>query len=428
MNFILILFILTYVGMIVFTNYRAHIAIGSAIVAIVFQIIPFKEALVSINYNVLMMIGGTMGIVALFIESKMPSLLADYIVDHTHSMRAVIITLSIFAGCISAFADNVATCLMIVPIAITIAKKANHSPVPFVITISIASNLQGAATLVGDTTSILLAGYANMNFLDFFFYNGKIGLFWIVQISMILSTLYLYFYFRKEKQKISFNEKTTVEDYFPSFLLLMTIITLISCSFISKDVFSFIPFSDININGYICLFYCLLGFVIQGFRYGFNKISKTIYEGIDFYTLFLLAGLFVVIGTVSYGGIIEEIAKMFVKYGTGNIFILYTAITFISVILSAFIDNIPYVATMLPVINVIALKLNVDPTILYFGLLSGATLGGNITPIGASANITSIGMLKKAGYDVSAKTFMKMSIPYTLIAVFSGYILIWLIF
>lgn len=425
---ILIIFLLTYLGMIIFTNYRAQIALASALLTIVLNLIPLNTALTSINYNVLMMIAGTMGTVALFIESKMPALLADIIIDRAKNMKIMILTLSIFAGLISAFVDNVATVLMVVPVAITISKKINQSPIPAVIAISIASNLQGAATLVGDTTSILLAGYNNMNFLDFFIYNGKIGLFWIVQISMILSTIFLYFYLGKQDQKIELNEQTQVNDFIPTILLLGTIITLIICSFIDTKYFNFLPMADINLNGYICIFYCIIGLIVQGLRHGFSKTAKIIYEGLDFYTLFLLTGLFIVIGAVSYGGIIDQIANAFVNIGTKDIFVLYTAITFISVLLSAFIDNIPYVATMLPVIGAISLKLGIEPTILYFGLLSGATLGGNITPIGASANITSLGMLKKAGYTVKSKTFMKMSIPYTLIAVISGYLLIWLIY
>lgn len=426
---ILIIFILTYLGMIIFTNYRAHIAVTSALITIIFNLVPLNYAIGSINYNVLMMIAGTMGTVALFIESKMPALLADIIIDKAKTMKLMILTLSIFAGIISAFVDNVATVLMVAPIAITISKKINQSPVPAVIAISIASNLQGAATLVGDTTSILLAGYNQMNFLDFFIYNGKIGLFWIVQISMIFSTIFLYFNLKKYNQKITLDEHTKVTDYLPTILLLATIFSLIIFSFIDSKHYNFIPFADININGYICMLYCIIGFLIQGFRHGFAKIFKTVvHEGLDFYTLFLLAGLFVVIGAVSYSGLIDQIANMFVNLGTNNIFVLYTAITFISVLLSAFIDNIPYVATMLPVIGAICTKLGIDPTLLYFGLLSGATLGGNITPIGASANITSLGMLKKAGYQVESSTFMKMSVPYTLIAVLSGYVLIWLIY
>ena len=96
-------------------------------------------------------------------------------------------------------------------------------------------------------------------------------------------------------------------------------------------------------------------------------------------------------------------------------------------ILTAFVDNIPYVAAMLPVVQGIAMKLGIDPVVLYFGLLSGATLGGNITPFGASANVTAIGILRKEGYSVKSGTFMKYGVPFTLAAVITGYILLWLI-
>ena len=126
-------------------------------------------------------------------------------------------------------------------------------------------------------------------------------------------------------------------------------------------------------------------------------------------------------------GIIDSIANAFSSIGGGNVFVLYTVIVFSSVLLSAFIDNIPYVAAMLPVTQGIALKMGIDPIVLYFGLLSGATLGGNITPFGASANVTGIGILKKEGYDVSNKDFFRIGIPFTLTAVIIGYAVIWLI-
>ena len=140
----------------------------------------------------------------------------------------------------------------------------------------------------------------------------------------------------------------------------------------------------------------------------------------------LLTGLFIVIGSITEVGIVDDIGKLFVSI-SDNIFIIYTLIVWSSVLLSAFIDNIPYIATMLPVVSAISAAMGVDPTVLYFGLLAGATLGGNLTPIGASANITGIGILRKAGYDVTAGQFMKLSVPFTLAAVTSGYVLIWLI-
>ena len=107
---------------------------------------------------------------------------------------------------------------------------------------------------------------------------------------------------------------------------------------------------------------------------------------------------------------------------------MYSLIVFVSVLVSAFIDNIPYVATMLPVVAIIASNSGINSTLLYYGLIVGSTLGGNITPIGASANITAIGILNKNGFDVSAKDYFRMSVPISLAAILTGYILIIIMF
>ena len=127
-------------------------------------------------------------------------------------------------------------------------------------------------------------------------------------------------------------------------------------------------------------------------------------------------------------GVIDAMAGLIAKAGGGNVFLLYTVIVWGSVLISAFIDNIPYVATMIPVIAGIAATLNIDPTVLYFGLLTGATLGGNCTPIGASANITGIGILRKEGYTVKNSDFFKIGIPFTLAAIIPAYIYLWFVF
>ena len=134
------------------------------------------------------------------------------------------------------------------------------------------------------------------------------------------------------------------------------------------------------------------------------------------------------IGGISAQGVIDKIASLLAGVGDGNIFILYTVVVWASVAICAFIDNIPYVATMIPVIAGLASTLNVDPTVLYFGLLSGATLGGNCTPIGASANIAGIGILRKEGHTVKNKDFFKIGIPFTLAAIIPSYIYIWLVY
>ena len=137
-------------------------------------------------------------------------------------------------------------------------------------------------------------------------------------------------------------------------------------------------------------------------------------------------GIFVIVGGISEQGLIDKIAELFTQLSGGNVFLIYTIVVWFSVVISAFIDNIPYVATMLPVMKGIGLSLGISPIVLYFGLLCGATLGGNLTPVGASANITAIGMLRKEGYEVKNKDFLKIGVPFTLAAIIPAYIFIWL--
>ncbi len=415
----LVLFVVTYVLLLVFPKYRAHIALTSAAAFVVLGILPAGKLFSAVDWNVILMLAGTMGTVYLFIESKMPALLADHLIDKVPNVKWAIVSLALFAGIISAFVDNVATVLMVAPIALTIAKKLKISPVPSIIAISVSSNLQGAATLVGDTTSILLGGYANLDFLDFFFLQGKPGMFWIVEAGALVSTLILLYIFRKDNQAIFHKDKTVVEDYFPSVLMVGTVVLLILASFV--------PERPAITNGFICTGLFVIGVIREAIRSKNPKIFSDAFKSIDFFTLFLLTGLFIVIGGITEAGVVDEISKLFVKISNNNLFAIYSLLVWASVFFSAFIDNIPYVATMLPVTAGIANIMGVDPLILYFGLLTGATLGGNLTPIGASANITALGILRKEGYEASTKEFMRISVPFTLSAVVTGYLLLWLI-
>ncbi|MDD7615428.1 MAG: SLC13 family permease [Clostridiaceae bacterium] len=447
----LILFAVTYVLMMAFQKIRPYVAIGSALIFISLGIIAsvspdlfgsgffnvgnstysygFLQALKEIDWNVIMMIAGTMGTVYLFIESKMPQLMSDILISKMPNVKWTIFALSLFAGIVSAFVDNVATVLMIAPVALALCKKLNISPVPSIICIAVSSNLQGAATLVGDTTSILLAKAANLDFSDFFVDEGKPGMFWVVEAGALVSALIILIMFRKDNGKIEFNSRTKVEDKFPTYLLLGTIICLIAVSFIPyKSAAAEGQFYKPDItNGVICIAFFVIGLIREIVFKKNTKILKDSLMEIDYYTISLLIGLFVVIGGIKNAGVIDVIGNAIAKVGAGSQFLIFTVIVWISVLLSAFIDNIPYTATMLTIVPVIAANVGMEPKLLYYGLLCGATLGGNLTPIGASANITGIGILKKEGYEVKATTFMKYGVPFTLAAVITGYILLWFI-
>ena len=418
MIFAIILFAVTYVLMLIFGKYRPYIALASGLIFIVSGMLPLDQVFIAIDFNVLLMIAGTMGLVALFIESKMPELLSDLIMEKMPNVCWAAVALSLFAGIISAFVDNVATVLMIAPVALEVCKKLKTNPVPFIIGIAVSSNLQGAATLVGDTTAIMLGSYADMSFLDFFWYKGSPSIFFAVEIGAVLSAFILAFLFRKEKDPIPKGApRTVVKDYVPTILLCGTIVLLILASFI--------PEKPAITNGLICCTLMVIGIIYSFARKKTVKAITDPLKEIDFQTIGLLVGLFIMIGGISAQGVIDAVAGLLAKAGGGNVFVLYTVIVWASVLISAFIDNIPYVATMLPVIAGLASALNMDPTVLYFGLLSGATLGGNITPIGASANITGIGILRKEGYEVKTGDFMRIGIPFTLAAVIPSYIYLW---
>ena len=400
-------------------KWRPFIACGTAIIFVILGILPAGELGESIDWNILMMIFGTVVIVDYFIESKMPNLIADHVLTWAPNVMWVTILMSLFAGIISAFIDNVATVYMVAPVALAICKKLKISPVAMIISIAVSSNLQGAATLVGDTTSIMLAGAAGMNFNDFFVFRGRPGVFFAVEIGAILTIPIMMILFRKDKDPVSSDERTAVEDYIPTIAMVGHIVFLIGASFI--------PNKPETTNGIICMAWGIFCIVMEYIRTRDRDNLIENLKNVDYATIFLLAGLFVVIAGITNEGVIDDIAGFISRVGGSNYFLLYSIIVWGSVLISAFIDNIPYVATMLPVVTTIASHLGVEPYLLLFGLLIGATLGGNITPIGASANIAGTGLLRREGYDVSFREFMRIGLPYTLAAVVGGYIFLWLV-
>lgn len=419
MFFALSIFIVMYIFLLALPKYRSYTAVITAVLFIVLGILPVKNALTAINYNVIMMLTGTMLIVELFIESDMPSYMAENLLKIVPNVQWAVVLLSLFAGIISAFVDNVATVLMVAPVGIEVCKKIKTNPVPVIISIAVSSNLQGAATLVGDATSILLGSYADLSFNDFFWFNGKPGICFAVELGALLTIPVILFLFRHEKGKV--NEEVTVKitDYTPTYFLIGMIISLIVASqFENKPELT---------NGFICCGLALILIVIEAIKQKNIKVIPNTIITLDIETLLLLCGLFVVIEGITEAGVIEKIVEIFMNAGGDNVFVMYTLIVFVSVLVSAFIDNIPYVATMLPVVTGIAAMMGISPYLFDFGLLIGATLGGNITPVGASANITGIGILRKNGYEVKNSDFFRIGIPFTLVAVLSGYLFLWFV-
>ncbi len=430
------LFALVYLLMLVFPQHRPWIALGGAAAFLAlggagFWAFSLPDAARAIDFNVLLMMAGTMGTVALFIESKMPLRLAEELIARVPNVKWAVTMLALFAGVISAFVDNVATVLMVAPVGLAIARKLKVSPVPVLIAIAVSSNLQGAATLVGDTTSILLGGFAEMNFFDFFWMQGRPGIFWGVELGALASLGVLLFLFRRENQPVHAVVETEVEEHLPTVLMVLTVLLLIAVSFLPAPESGLIRLLYELRSGLICMGISMFGVVCTCLRRHSLRPAGLVCRELDLDTLLLLLGLFVLIEGVKRAGLIDAAAELFCAAVDDNAFRLYTLIVLVSVVLSAFVDNIPYVATLLPVVQEIAERMNggagMPPELFYFGLLTGATLGGNLTPIGASANIAAIGILRKNGETVRTRDFLRIGVPFTLAAVLSGYGYLWLV-
>ena len=420
-TFAIVLFALTYILMIALPKVRHWVALGTAVIFLVAGVLPWGEVFSVIDWNVLLMIFGTMLLVEPFTRSGMPARIAEKLLDWSPNVMWATIFMSVFSGVVSAFIDNVATVLMVAPVGLAVCKKLKISPVPMILSIAVSSNLQGAATLVGDTTSIMLAGKdaANMTFLDFFWMQGRPGIFFAVELGALATVPIMMFLFRKEKEKVSSEDKTPVNDPVPGIMMALVVALLIAASFWRDK-------PDIT-NGVICVSCGLITLLYELIR-GKKDVAKAAVAGLDVDTVLLLAGLFVIIGGVKQVGLIDDLANVITAVGGSNLFLLFTVVVWGSVVISAFIDNIPYVATMLPVLAGVAAGIGGNcANLLYFGLLTGATLGGNITPIGASANIAGVGMLRKEGYEVSFKDFIRIGVPFTLAAVTVGYLYLWFV-
>lgn len=413
----LLVFIISYVLFVILPYKRTLVALGGSLLLILTQVISLKEAFLAINWNVMGIFVGTLIMADVFMQSKVPAYIAEVIVDKAKNTLWAILFICILTGFISAFVENVATVLIVAPIALALAKKLKINPTKMMIAIAVSSNLQGTATLIGDPPSMLLGGFAKMNFGEFFFYKTKPSIFFAVELGALVSFFVLYFIFRKHNEKTQLIPVEKVRSWVPTILLVTLIISLALSSFFDTG-FSYMA-------GQICMVFGIIALIWEKFINKTSIVSGL--KGLDWDTTLFLIGIFVIVGAISLSGWTESLANYLSSLVGTNIFLGYTTIVFLSVILSAFIDNVPFLAAMLPVAIIMSNKLQINPSLFLFGLLIGTSLGGNLTPIGASANIVACGLLKKEGYPVKFTDFMKIGIPFTLAAVTAAYLFIWFI-
>jgi len=323
-------------------------------------------------------------------------------------------------GVLSIFLENVAVVLLMAPIALSVATKCKINPVPLFIGMALTSNLQGAATLIGDPPSMLLAGFAGMSFNDFFFIDGKPGIFFAVQLAFIASLVVLYFVFRKESKLMPNLEKEKHITIIPTIFVVLLVISLIISSSIESDLE--------YLNGLICLVYGFIGCIWYIFHYKREEKIRAFVTKMDWDTAVFLAGIFILVESISANGLLNYVSDFMLSIGNGNPFVIFIIIVLFSVVLSAFVDNVPYLLAMLPVVKIVTENLGASPYLFYFGLLIGASVGGNITPIGASANIVAMGIMKKKGHHVKFMEFVRIGLIVTIVAVLAACLFLWFVY
>ena len=412
-----IIFLLVYAGLVIGKRYRPIIVWAGILVALAVNAIEPGELLHGINWNVLGIFAGSLILAELFLVSRLPETIADILINRSPNLGLAFLSIIIFTSILSSFIENVATVLIVAPIAIQLARKVEVSPVPVIIGLAVSSNLQGTATLIGDPPSMILAAAKGMNFLDFFWYGGKMGIFFFVEIGAVFGFVVLFLFLRGMKKRSIRIEVTKVRSWTPVWLIVAMVLLLSLASFIDRDFTWF--------AGTVCILTSVVGL------FWYRRIDRKGFERLaihfDWGTMAFLAGIFVIVTMLEERGAITAFVDRLGSYHGVGPFLVYSAIVWISVMISAFIDNVPYITAMLPVVTGIAGRLGMSSELLVFGLLIGSCLGGNITPIGASANIVALGILDRTGNHVGFRSFVRIGLPFTLAATAAAYIALWLV-
>ena len=413
----LIVFVICYALFVVLPNRRSWVACSGGLLIVATGVLGWQQALTEkINWNVMGLFFGTLILAEMFLMSRVPAVLAEWLVDKSKSTRVAMLSLCALAGGISIFVENVAVVLLVAPVALSLADKLKISPVPLLIGIAVSSNLQGTATMIGDPPSMILAGHMRMGFWDFFAYQGKAGIFFAVEIGMIASLVVLAFLFRGHKEKSELIPKEKARSWVPAGMLGLLVLGLSFATAVDAEFAWFAGSYTLCLAAVALVWYRLIA------HWG---STRQLITTLDWDTTFFLIGVFVLVGGLSDSGWMDKLSGFMATSVGGNAALAFTMIVLFSVIVSGFVDNVPFLLVMIPVAQKVAEQIHAPVPLLMFGLLIGACLGGNLTPIGASANVVTLGILRKRGYTVTFRDFMGIGIPFTIAAVAAACAFVW---
>ncbi len=326
----------------------------------------------------------------------------------------IFITFMIMSFVLAMFIDSITVILFLAAVTVELAALLKFTPVPVILAEIFCANLGGSATMCGDPPNIIIGTSLGYTFADFITNTGLIAL-----ISLVFIIVFFYFCFRKQLVQKESNEKTIYPE--PSSAITNVKDFVISALIFALAVVLLITHAQTGLTvATIGLGICLLTLITAG------KNALELLKKVDYKTVLFFIGLFVVVGGLEETGILSIIAGFIAKISEGNVAVMIAIVLWVSAIASAFVDNIPFAATMIPVIKALAASQGVDIEILSWTLALGTDIGGSATPIGASANVVGISVAARNGYMIGWGKYCKYAAPATvivmLISMFSIYI------
>lgn len=412
------LFVLVYAGLVVFHRRRWAVAWAGIAIAYAAGLLDPPEILTAVNWNVLGIFFGSVLVAEMFVHSRMPQAISDILINRSSSLGAALMLVILFASVFSIFMDNVVTVLIIAPIALQLTRTAGVSPVPVIVGLAVASNLQGMAILIGDMPSMLLAAKEKMSFLDFFWQGGRPGIFWFVELGALVGMAALWPFFRGERRRPERVPVEPVRSLVPLWLILALIAALTPMTWIDPEFVWY--------GGAVCVAAGIAGLLWYRFMRRRGGEDHEWHFHLD--TLAFLAAVFVLVHMLESNGVVDWAVGRLDGLRGRSPFAVLSIIVWFSVLVSAFIDNVPYIAVMLPLVGGLSASLGIDRMLLALGVLIGSCMGGNITPIGATANIAATSILDRAGRPVSFLRFVSIGLPFTVAATAAAYLALYAVY
>jgi Na+/H+ antiporter NhaD/arsenite permease-like protein len=381
---------------------KVTVAMLGAATMLLIQRVPAKTVFSHVDFSVIFLLISMMIVVHITARSGVFKWIAFEMIKKTQgNPKWILLSIGLFTALFSAFLDNVTTVVLILPVIFAICKKMELNPIPFLITTILTSNIGGAATLIGDPPNIIIGSAAGLSFMDFIReLSFVIILIFTVSIPILITMFKKDLIYTPKHREIinEIDNKGTIKD--KKLMIRSTaVLGLVILGFILHDI--------IHVDAYVI---ATLGASILML---FESPKQVIHE-VEWSTIFFFVALFLIVGGFAEAGGIEYLANLMLKLTGGNPKITTMVILWASGFFSAIVDNIPFTATMVPMIH--SLKTSMDVYPLWWALSLGACLGGNATIIGAAANVIVVEAANARGYKISFLNFMKYGIIITIIS------------